>query len=301
MQDDFNQYRGNGAASAGSPTMSRGEAGSYLAPPSLAVAVNTAIAVEQPLLLTGEPGTGKTTLAWSIASELGLGEVLEFHTRSDHLAKDALYEFDNLARFYDAHRTSDAEAGAPIRNLEKYVRMRALGEAFESPTRRVVLIDEIDKAPRDFPNDLLDVIDKMAFKIDETGRVVTAKYRPVLVITSNRESQLPDPFLRRCVFHYIDFPSNAELEQIVKQRLGQDSIGETYIRRAIVRFRELREQPGLRKKPATHELITWLRVLARAGVPEADIERPLGDLFGKQTLLKHLDDINLFPMTESKA
>ena len=179
------RYRGDGSTPAGQPPETRGERGRYLADPKLVTAVNTAIAVGQPLLVTGEPGTGKTMLAWSIASELGLGSVLEFHTRSDNQARDALYDFDYLLRFYHA-QTRDARA----EQLESYIRWQALGEAIRAPSQRVVLIDEIDKAPRDFPNDLLDELDRMEFKVPELALTCKAAHRPVVVITSNSERQL---------------------------------------------------------------------------------------------------------------
>jgi MoxR-like ATPase len=176
------RYRGDGTTPSGVPAQSRGEHGRYLADERLVTAVNTALAVGQPILVTGEPGTGKTMLAWSIASELGLGDVLEFHTRSDNQARDALYEFDYMLRFYHA-QIRDARA----EQLESYIRWQALGEAIRSPTERVVLIDEIDKAPRDFPNDLLDELDKMEFRVPELALTHRAVYRPVVIITSNSE------------------------------------------------------------------------------------------------------------------
>ncbi len=280
----FERYKGDGTLPN---PLNRRELGSYRASRQLATAVNTALAVEQPLLITGEPGTGKTTLAWSIASELGLPDVLEFHTRSDHQAKDTLYEFDNLQRFYDAYH-----AGS-VMDLERYVRWRPLGEAIRSDTQRLVLIDEIDKAPRDFPNDLLDVIDKMEFTVDETRAQVRANVRPIVLITSNRESQLPDAFLRRCVFHHISFPSADQLKEIINERLGDLRLESKLIDTAISRFRELRGQPNLRKKPATHELITWLRVLHQAGISEEALLGPLSTLFGHSVLLKNLDDLKI--------
>src|SRR5262245_36062412 len=189
------RYRGDGMAPAGASSQTRGEHGRYLADARLALAVNTALAVEQPLLVTGEPGTGKTELAWSVAAELGLDDVEEFHTRSDSEATDLLYRFDNVRRFADAHRGRDE-----VDQLERYVVLGPLGRALDSGQRRVVLIDEIDKAPRDFPNDLLDVIDQMSFIVTETGQRIPRPdrpaTRPIVIITSNVERQLPDPFLR---------------------------------------------------------------------------------------------------------
>jgi MoxR-like ATPase len=255
------RYKGDGAGVAGAPVQSRGEAGRYLADPRLATAVNTALAVEQPLLVTGEPGTGKTMLAWSIATELGLGAVLEFHTRSDNQARDTLYTFDYLLRFYHA-QTRDPRA----ENLETYTRWNALGEAIRSPAPRVVLIDEIDKAPRDFPNDLLDELDRMEFHVPELNLTCRAAHRPVVVITSNSERQLPDPFLRRCIFHRIDFPTGERLQEILRERLGHLKLADRLIETATARFSQVRQVPGLEKKPSTAELIAWVRVLHASGI-----------------------------------
>lgn len=264
----WKRYRGDGTTPEGSAGVTRGETGRYLADDDLVTAVNTALVVQRPLLITGEPGCGKTMLAWSIAAELGLGDVLAFHTRSDHQARDVLYTIDHLQRFYHA-QIGDKTAAEP----ERYVRWQALGEAIKSPTERLVLIDEVDKAPRDFPNDLLDEIDRMEFTVPEFGWSFKAHRRPIVVITSNSERQLPDPFLRRCVYHYIPFPAKDRLQAIVKQRMGSTAMSEPVLALALDRFYALRDVPGIEKKPATAELLMWMTVLTEAGVSAADLEK----------------------------
>lgn len=258
----FFRYKGDGSVPSGMEYDSRGERGRYLPGPQLITAVNTAVTVEQPLLVTGESGTGKTMLAWSIASELGLLPVLEFHTRSDHRARDVLFIIDNLRRFYDA-QIEDPRA----KQIENYVSWQALGEAIRSETPRVVLIDEIDKAPRDFPNDLLDEIDRMEFRLPELRSApFKAHHRPIVIITSNSERQLPDPFLRRCVFHRIAFPEKKQLLEILRQRLAP-GVARRLLEVAVERFEQLRaKELRLEKKPSTGELIVWVRMLIRAGV-----------------------------------
>jgi MoxR-like ATPase len=270
----WERYHGDGRTPTGAPPDSRGEYGRYLADRELAIAVNTALAVEQPLLVTGQSGTGKTMLAWSVASELGLGSVLEFHTRSDHQARDALFIVDNLLRFYHA-QTGDPQAANP----ENYIRWQALGLAITSPEPRVVLIDEIDKAPRDFPNDLLDEIDQMEFTVPELGQTFKAAHRPVVIITSNSERQLPDPFLRRCVFHELAFPDAGRLQQILAERLGHLQLSSRLADAATQRFLEVRSLTGLEKTPATGELLVWVKILLHAGVdPQALVATSLRDL-----------------------
>ena len=282
----FQQYRGDGTTRDGRPAPTPGEQGLYLAAPDLVNAVNAALAVEQPLLVTGEAGTGKTVLAWSIAAELALGEVEVFAVRSDHQGRDVLYEIDNLQRFYDA-QVNDPEA----RDRSNYLRRGPLGRAFVSEARRLVLIDEIDKAPRDFPNDLLHALDKMELRVPELGLVETARHRPVIVITSNRESQLPDPFLRRCVFHHIEFPDRSQLRRILVERLGHLRLAETLSDRIVDRFLELRGVDGLLKKPATSEMLTWARVLHAAQAADGDLAKDLRDLPYLNALIKTREDM----------
>ena len=260
------------------------ESGSYLADEELVEAVNVALAVGQPLLLTGEPGCGKTRLAWAVAKELGLGEPLLFFTRSTSRAQDLLYTFDTVKRFYDI-QIKDSRAAEP----KHYVQYGPLGQAIVESQRRVVLIDEIDKAPRDFPNDLLNELDRMAFSVHElaeTEREKTATVRPIVIITSNSERQLPIPFLRRCVF-----PDQDKLEQIVRERLGPLDLDGGLITAAVEKFRQVREIKGLSKAPATGELLSWLVALQSKGINADTLHSVAISLLPLwQALLKDRDD-----------
>jgi MoxR-like ATPase len=280
----FNRYRHDYVPPADATT----EGARYVPDAALAVAVNTAIAAEQPLLVVGEPGTGKTTLAESIAHHLG-APLWSFHCRSDHQANDVLYRFDSIRRLYDAQTQSEH-----ARRAENYVQLQALGEAIRADREAVVLIDEIDKAPRDFPNDLLAVMDRMEFVVRETGEVHRGTRRPVVVITSNSERQLPDPFLRRCVFHVLRFPEPARLETILKAKYAARGLSDGLARSAVQKLMELRDQPGLEKRPATGELVVWVKVLLRAGVEDSALATDLRKLPYLGALLKTERDLGRF-------
>jgi MoxR-like ATPase len=282
----FLRYRGDGTTRDGRPAPTPGEQGAYIADADLVAAVNTALAVEQPLLVTGDAGTGKTVLAYSIAAELEMGAVEVFPVRSDNQGRDLLYDFDNLQRFYDAQTHNER-----ARDRANYLTYGALGRAFQSAEPKLVLIDEVDKAPRDFPNDLLYALDRMELRIPELDRALPAKRRPVVVITSNRESQLPDPFLRRCVFHHIERPDAERLRRILDQRLGHLELAERLRERIVARFVELREVKGLQKTPSTSEMLTWARVLKSAGVSAEALEGPLSALPYTGAVIKTREDM----------
>ena len=241
------------------------DASRFVPDEGLLEAVNTALAVGEPLLLTGEPGTGKTQTAYYVAWKLGLDDVLHFQVKSDSKAQDILYYFDSVRYFHDAH--VQAEMGKPL-NKGDYVEERPLWTALKSDKPRVLLIDEIDKAPRDFPNDLLNELDQMSFTIKETGQKISmrAGNRPLVFITSNSERRLPEAFLRRCTFHHIDF-SQEMLHRVVTSHSAEFSNvanREGMLTLAINRFMQLRRGMRLRKQPATGELLVWLKAMALA-------------------------------------
>jgi len=270
MSDAFDQFRGTA---------------SYIASEDLRHAVNVAVALERPLLVRGEPGTGKTLLAENIASALSL-PLVRWHVKSTTKAKDGLYIYDTVARLQDSRFAS--LDGRDVRDIAQYIKLGPLGEALAAPSRVVLLIDEIDKADIEFPNDLLLELDAMRFRIDETGREVVATERPIVVITSNNEKELPDAFLRRCVFHYIQFPSRELMVEIV--RVHHPHITDRVLDNALEVFFGLRATPKLRKKPTTSELIDWICALDKAGVDLSSIGHGIPFL---GTLLKTEADIEL--------
>lgn len=252
----------------------------YLASADLQDAVNVAIALQKPLLIKGEPGTGKTRLAEALAEGLDL-PLLSWNIKSTTKAKDGLYVYDTVARLNDA-RFGDRD----VRDIRQYIKFGPLGASFVRDTRAVLLIDEIDKADLEFPNDLLHELDRMRFVVDETGDEHAAKERPVVIITSNNEKELPDAFLRRCVFHYIAFPDQAQMEEIV--RVHHPDVDDKLLETAMLRFYWLRKQPDVRKRPSTSELIDWLSALQLTGVP---IERLENDIPFVGLLLKKESDV----------
>ncbi|QJT31475.1 MoxR family ATPase [Aeromonas media] len=261
----------------------------YLASKSLSMAVNAAIVLEKPLLIKGEPGTGKTVLAEAVAESLG-ADLISWHIKSTTKAQQGLYEYDAVARL------RDSQLGEPrVGDINHYIRRGKLWQAFAASQRPVLLIDEIDKADIEFPNDLLLELDRMEFDVYETGERIKARQRPVVIITSNNEKELPDAFLRRCFFHYIRFPDKAEMQAIVQ--LHHPNLMESLLGEAMDLFFELRNVEGLRKKPSTSELLDWIRLLLADDIaPEALRSREPGKLvpalYG--ALLKTEQDLHLF-------
>ncbi|MEM8854213.1 MAG: MoxR family ATPase [Pseudomonadota bacterium] len=260
----------------------------YVAPLDLQMAVNAAIALERPLLVKGEPGTGKSVLAKEVADTLS-APLIEWHIKSTTKAREGLYEYDAVARL------RDSQLGDPrVSDVANYIRRGKLWEAFAAETRPVLLIDEIDKADIEFPNDLLLELDRMEFQVLETGETVTAARRPVLIITSNNEKELPDAFLRRCFFHYIKFPDAETLAAIVEVHFPR--LKPRLLKAALETFFELREAPGLKKRPSTSELLDWIKLLVVEDVDpsvlRADAGKVLPPLYG--ALIKNEQDVHLF-------
>ena len=261
----------------------------YVATDDLKTAVNAAIVLERPLLVKGEPGTGKTVLAREIASGLG-APIIEWHIKSTTKAQQGLYEYDAVARLRDS-QLGDTR----VHDIANYIRRGKLWEAFTAPERPVLLIDEIDKADIEFPNDLLQELDRMEFFVYETGKIVKAERRPIVIITSNNEKELPDAFLRRCFFHYIKFPDAETMQAIVDVHFP--GIKKRLVSEALNIFFELRDVPGLKKKPSTSELLDWLKLLLAEDMPldvlqNKDPTKAIPPLHG--ALLKNEQDVMLF-------
>ena len=239
----------------------------YVASSELMTAVNISVALQKPLLIKGEPGTGKTMLAQAVSDALGK-KLIIWNVKSTTKAQDGLYVYDVVQRLYDSQFGSEG-----VDNIAKYIKLGKLGEAFQSDEQVVLLIDEIDKADLEFPNDLLWELDQMEFYIPETRETVRAKQRPIVIITSNAEKELPDAFLRRCVFHYIEFPNQEQMEQIVRVHFGQ--LDEKLVQQSLAAFYWVRELRGLEKKPSTSELVDWLRALVVGGVDPERLKKEI--------------------------
>src|SRR5687768_2011192 len=261
----------------------------YIATRDLEVAVNAAIALERPLLVKGEPGTGKTVLAEEVAQALGL-KLIQWHIKSSTKAAQGLYEYDAVARLRDGQLGIDK-----VHDIRNYIKRGKLWDAFTADTTTVLLIDEIDKADIEFPNDLLQELDRMEFFVYETGETVKARQRPIVIITSNNEKELPDAFLRRCFFHYIRFPDKEVMTQIVDVHFPD--LQRNLLREALNIFYDIREVPGLKKKPSTSELLDWLKLLMVEDMPpealrSKDSKQLIPPLHG--ALLKNEQDVHLF-------
>lgn len=260
----------------------------YIATEDLKMAVNAAIALQRPLLIKGEPGTGKTMLAEQVASSLGM-ELYQWHVKSTTKAQQGLYEYDAVSRLRDS-QLGDGR----VQDIGNYIVKGKMWEAFDSDKRVVLLIDEIDKADIEFPNDLLLELDKMEFFVYETQEVVKAKHRPIVIITSNNEKELPDAFLRRCFFHYINFPNEKTMQKIVD--VHYPNVKTTLVREAMEIFFDLRKVPNMKKKPSTSELIDWLKLLLADDIPDdilknRDTSKAIPPLYG--ALVKNEQDVQL--------
>ena len=263
--------------------------GSYIATDDLMVAVNAAVTLERPILIKGEPGTGKTQLALEVAAALGK-PLYEWHIKSTTKAQQGLYDYDAVARLRDSQLGDDR-----VHDIANYIVHGKLWEAFTSDEQPVLLIDEIDKADIEFPNDLLQELDRMEFFVYETKQLVTARHRPIVVITSNNEKELPDAFLRRCFFHYIKFPDKETMGKIVD--VHYPDLKKSLLREALEAFYKVRDVPGLKKKPSTSELLDWIKLLVAEDIPAealraGDSRKAIPPLYG--ALLKNEQDVHLF-------
>ena len=262
---------------------------SYIATDDLMMAVNAAVTLERPLLIKGEPGTGKTMLAVEVAKALGR-PLLQWHVKSTSKAQQGLYEYDAVSRLRDS-QLGDGR----VHDIANYIKRGPVWEAFAAEAPSVLLIDEVDKADIEFPNDLLRELDRMEFYVYETQQLVTAKHRPVIIITSNNEKELPDAFLRRCFFHYIKFPDRETMERIVAVHFA--GLKQSLLREALTAFFEIREVPGLKKKPSTSELLDWLKLLVAEDIPPEALHgteqgKIIPPLHG--ALIKNEQDVHLF-------
>ncbi len=260
-----------------------GGTASYLTNPALESAVNCALVLQKPLLVRGEPGTGKTLLAEAVAQSQN-AELISWHVKSTTRAQEGLYHYDTVQRLYDS-RFGDHD----VRDISEYIHMGALGKAFKAHERVVLLIDEIDKADLEFPNDLLHELDRMRFTVMETGELVAAKERPIVIITSNAEKELPDAFLRRCVFHFIDFPEPELMARIVE--VHQPDVNQQLLDQALAAFYAVRGMDRLRKRPSTSELVDWIAMLQAIDMNEVSLSADMPFL---GTLLKKEQDLAAF-------
>ena len=260
----------------------------YVATDDLTMAVNAAVTLERPLLVKGEPGTGKTELARQVAMALDM-PMLEWSIKSTTKAQQGLYEYDAVSRLRDSQLGDER-----VNDVGNYIRKGKLWQAFDAERKLVLLIDEIDKADIEFPNDLLQELDRMEFHVYETGETIRARQRPIVIITSNNEKELPDAFLRRCFFHYIKFPETETLRKIVE--VHHPGIKPALLTTALTQFYELRDQPGLKKKPSTSEVLDWLKLLLAEDLSPEDLKRDGSSALPKLhgALLKNEQDVHLF-------
>jgi MoxR-like ATPase len=260
----------------------------YVVTDDLTLSVNAAVRLERPLLVKGEPGTGKTELARQVAGALGL-PIIEWHVKSTTRAQQGLYEYDAVSRLRDSQLGDER-----VNDVRNYIRKGKLWQAFAAPSKVVLLIDEIDKADIEFPNDLLQELDRMEFHVYETGETIRALHRPVVIITSNNEKELPDAFLRRCFFHYIRFPDMDTMRRIVE--VHHPGIKEALLTTALTQFYTLRDTPGLKKKPSTSEVLDWLKLLLAEDLSAEDLRQEPSSLLPRLhgALLKTEQDVHLF-------